>query len=206
VHKPLFSRAQNLQSQIEINAPLPAIIMVTSATTDDGSTTAAARLAVTLAASGSSVALLCSSLEHATTGAGERSPISILVLAKELKAVGRSGDAVARLADRMRQDFDYTVVDALPLAQSNVSTRLAPLADAVLIAIRVGRSSCPEDVSMMRALQMAGARVLGVIGTAEATIRGRDGAGEPAALRAKAPGLRPQKGFAAALATVRWRR
>jgi Mrp family chromosome partitioning ATPase len=162
---------QVLRTQIEASVPIPGIIMITSAKPSDGGTLAATSLAECLAAAGHRVALVGSD-SAAPVRDGVGPPIAQLPFST-LESAGRAANVVEQSALRLRQDFDYTVVDAPPVMDSNVSMRLARDADAVLLSIRVGRMACAEDQSMMESLQLAGARVLGVIGTSDVAPRPR---------------------------------
>jgi len=170
--KSIFSRLQKLRTQIEASVPSPAIILLTSARPDDGATLAANNLADCLAAFGHRVALLSNTTERAANQR-DQSPISLFLLSKEL-ARGRVSDAVAALTEKMRREYDYTIIDGPLLTESSVAMLLASAAEAVLLVVRIGRSAGPEDESMTEALHLAEARVLGVIGVSETNI-GKEG-------------------------------
>jgi Mrp family chromosome partitioning ATPase len=163
------ARYHKLRIQIELSTPAPSLIMVTSGKASDGGSIAANGLADCLAAAGHRVALLARDLKSA--GTDNKLRISLFRISEILDAGSRPSDAVAALAEKMRGRYDYTIIDAPPLAESSVSMLLASTVQAVLLTIRLGRSKCPEDALMMEALERAHARVLGVIAVSDASIR-----------------------------------
>jgi Mrp family chromosome partitioning ATPase len=160
-----------LRTRIELTFSSPAVIMVTSAKRNDGSTVAALGLAECLAAAGHRVALLADDAEAALADNDERPQFALHRFADKLEPGCRSSDAVTAMAGSMRAAYDFTIVDALPLVESSVSMLLASTLEAVLLAVRLGRSGCPEDQLMMNALKLTEARVLGVVGASAASVR-----------------------------------
>ncbi len=178
--KKTIGRYQALRTQIEFNAPAPAVILVTSATVNDGSTIAAIGLADCLGSAGHRVALVATSLEG--TMEVERH-FALHSLSEKLGTRRDISDNVAAFIDSSRSEFDYTIVEAPPILESRVSLAFAGAVEAVVLSIRLGRMRCPEDDLMMQALERAQARVLGVVGASEASIRELDATGRTAAQR-----------------------
>lgn len=158
-----------LRGQIELVMEQGSLILVTSARANDGSTIAANGLAEGLAASGHRVAFIDGTLPTNRADA-ERPRMSRYRIAELAAAGSRPNDAVATLVDKMRREYDFTIVDAPQLIESTTAMLLASVAEGVLLSVQLDRARCGEDESMMAALELAQARVLGVIASTQAAI------------------------------------
>jgi len=180
----------NLQF-VDVDNPVREVV-VTSAIVDEGKTTAACNLAVSLAQSGLRVCMVEADLrrprvaeylgvegavgltdvvtgacsldeallswdEHGTVqvlGAGRRPPDANSVL---------GSGAVADLMQVLRQRFDVVVYDAPPLGAVTDAALLARRTDGAILVVRHGHVRRGQVLEATRALQLAGARVLGTV-------------------------------------------
>jgi Mrp family chromosome partitioning ATPase len=179
-----------LRNTIEIRVDSPAVILATSATPDDGASLTAFGLADALSRSGRRTALVSCAGGSASTsilaaasalrrrksdvpGAPGRNPIagraSYVTIASERAAMLSRSDVVA-MADRLRREFEYVVIDAGELAQNAFGLLAASVADGILVSFRAGRKKADADRSMVQIVRRSSAIALGVVMTDEAAI------------------------------------
>lgn len=130
-----------LRSCVESSIPKPGLVVVTSAKRGDGKSLTAYALAEALSKGGHTVALV------------------------EPKADDRNLTAsqVEEIARRLRAANEYIVLDADPLLATNITFGLAKVADALLIAVRLGRQPVFEDELLSKMIAVGGHPLLGVV-------------------------------------------
>jgi polysaccharide biosynthesis transport protein len=169
----------------------PKVLLVTSAVPNEGKSTVAANLSRTLALAGSNVVLVDADMRrgilHQLFGM-QRTPglaellwqtddlenilqrdsltnLSFIPRGASLCNPGDylSGPAFDRILTRLRQQFDYVVIDSSPLFAADDASCLAPKADGTLFVVRRGYSSARVVSEALDLLAQRQARVLGVI-------------------------------------------
>lgn len=183
---------RSLRTSVLLSAsPVPRLILLTSALPSEGKTTTAVNLGATLAALGHKVVIVDCDMRrpacHRATGV-ENNPGFVQCLTGRIELKGAilpvvgvenlsvvpcgpippnpaevlSSPLCADLLRRLRNQFDYVLVDSPPLLSVADSRILATLVDAVVLVARA--HSTPYDV-VRRArtlLYGSGARILGV--------------------------------------------
>ena len=71
--------------------------------------------------------------------------------------------AMAELVAELKQRFDYTVIDSPPLESSLDATRLASVADGVVLVVRAGKTRSAVVRDAREQLAKAGAKMAGVV-------------------------------------------
>lgn len=71
------------------------------------------------------------------------------------------GEAMAKLIDRLRPDYDQIVIDTPPLLPLTDAAVIAPHVDGVVLVVRYGKTTRHQLTRSLRALAAVGARVLG---------------------------------------------
>jgi succinoglycan biosynthesis transport protein ExoP len=169
----------------------PKVLLITSAMPDEGKSTVAANFARTLALAGSRVVLVDADLRrgilHELMGM-QRTPglAELLWQTDDLEKViqrdslpnlsfiprGGSlcnpgdlllGPALDQILTRLRQQFNYVVIDSSPLFAADDASCLAPKVDGTLFVVRRGHSSARAVSEALDLLAQRQARVLGVI-------------------------------------------
>jgi Mrp family chromosome partitioning ATPase len=164
----LASHFQTVRARVEAEIRPHTIIMLTSATAEDGARLTAFGLAECLAAAGHQTALIdatanpVAAIDGRFKTSGPRD-FPIYALPRNSATSSRANDTIDAFAHQMREEFDYTIVDAPPFGRQSVTVKLAGKVDAVLVTLRAGRQPCAADGLMVRALAVAGAAVMGVI-------------------------------------------
>ena len=172
--------------------PDHAVFLITSAGRGEGKTTVATHLAASLAQDGNSVLLVDADAEApkihgllsipATPGLltlleGEstldvaitRTTIDRLsVIPSGISTTHRLDDGLSdahleELVPRLRERFEYVVIDAPPLLRSSAAATLAACADGVLVVIRDGRTRQESLQEAREALALVNAHVIGVV-------------------------------------------
>jgi len=173
----LNSQMHLLRSRVEAELDRPAVVMVTSALPGDGKSLTAHSLAVSFGRSGRRVALA-----GAAAGIDQRGVTVVNLPPKEGRVAEHDG--LVAFVDKLRAEYDYTIVDAGTFLRSNTAMALAPLVDGILLAVRVGRAPSDDDELLVRTIEHSRGRVLGVVATDTKAVEGfaRERAGErPAA-------------------------
>jgi Mrp family chromosome partitioning ATPase len=199
---------ENLRVRVEARAELPAIVLVSAAQHGDGTTSVACGLARAFAAGGQRTLLIDANPVPAGV-AGELgvSPLPPLApLAHDfgarngefprlsLVAAPLEGGAEAAFATLLRESterFAVTLVDAGPLPASSVAVRVARCADAVILAVRLGRRPSEND---REAIELAGQRFIGVVPTRARAVRPAPGEPPAAASHAALHAIVPTAG------------
>jgi Mrp family chromosome partitioning ATPase len=178
----LAAHFQTVRSRVEAEIKPHSIIMVTSATADDGARLTAFGLAECLAAAGRQTALVdatanpVAAIDGRFKTSGPRE-FPIYALPRNNITSSRANDTIEAFARQMREEFDYTIVDAPPFGRQSVTVTLAGKVDAVVVTLRAGRQPSPADGLMVRALGLAGATVFGVVAATPASIAHFEAAG-----------------------------
>jgi Mrp family chromosome partitioning ATPase len=173
----LSKQAQLLSARVEAELSKPAVVMITSACAGDGKSLTACLLAASLEKYGYRVSLVEIPNEE-----------------------GTSHEQWSALIEKMRSNYDFTVIDAGTFLKSHAVLSLARLVDTVLVAVRIGRAPTPDDESMVGVLEEFGGNVVGVVAIEAATIANfkRAHGQSPAATRPQ-PGRNPEQNPAQAL-------
>jgi polysaccharide biosynthesis transport protein len=169
----------------------PKIILVTSAMPNEGKSTIASNLARTLALGGSRVLLVDADLRrghlHELLGMKREPGLTDLLQHSEdlheiLQSnctpnlafisrgwtVSRPGDlfvgpALELLLARLRQQFDFVIMDTSPVFASDDVTTLAPRADGTLFVVRSGVSRSGPVAEALELLARRQVKILGVV-------------------------------------------
>jgi Mrp family chromosome partitioning ATPase len=143
----LNSQAQRLSARIEAALSKPAIVMITSAGQGDGKSLTACLLAASLEKSNHRVSLMEIPNEE-----------------------GTSREWLSAFVDKMRKNYDFTIIDAATYLKNNTVLSLARLVDGILVAVRIGRVPTEDDESMIGTLEEFGGNVVGVVAAEADTI------------------------------------
>jgi capsular exopolysaccharide synthesis family protein len=169
----------------------PKLIIITSAMPDEGKSTIAANLARTLALGGSRVLLVDGDLRRGaldrlmglprapglTEALQQPEKLEGLIqrdLLPNLSFISRGcpcanpGDlflspAFDKVLTRLRQQFDYVLIDSTPVFAADDVTSMASKADGTLFVVRRGYSSARAVEEAIDVLSQRQARILGLI-------------------------------------------
>jgi capsular exopolysaccharide synthesis family protein len=169
----------------------PHVVLVTSAVPNEGKSTVAANLARTLALGGARVVLVDADLRRGilhqlmelqpSPGLGEvlvePARLDTAIQTNSLpnfsflssgNSPSHSGDALLgttfdTVLSRLRQQFDYVVIDSSPVFAADDASTLAPKVDGVLFVVRSRFSRAGPAREALGLLYQRNARVLGVI-------------------------------------------
>jgi succinoglycan biosynthesis transport protein ExoP len=173
-----------LRARVEATFLGPTMIVVTSGTRGDGKSATAYGLAASLADADHRVLLIDANVaaptlsrshhsipssrielarvsNYATPVAGQR--FKGLSLADERLESGMSMEKIKAAVADFQNHFDFTIVDAAPLIQSNLAVLFATIADGTILAIRLGRLATVSDDESLKTLTRVGANVLGAL-------------------------------------------
>jgi capsular exopolysaccharide synthesis family protein len=173
------------------NGNRPKVILVTSAVPDEGKSTIAINLATVLALGGSRVLVVDADLRrghlHKLIGvSGEPGLIECVQRAGDLAqfavptplanlfflACGKLAQtpdgvflapAFDNLIRRAREEYDYIVIDSIPVLAADDSTTLAPKADGVLFVVRRGFTSSRLAQEALDLLYQRQAKIIGIV-------------------------------------------
>lgn len=168
----------------------PRVILVTSAAPEEGKSTIALNLATTLAQGGSKVLLIDADVRrgrlHKTLGIpiskgltecllNNLDPSELFVDTKTpgLKLLPRGkpyskGDlfltaSFDRFLKQVREQFDFVVLDSIPVFAADDSTTLAPKADGVLFVIRRAHTSARLAQEALEMLYQRQVKIMGIV-------------------------------------------
>ena len=147
---------------VEDQAPVPSVVVVSSALRNDGASYVATGLARAFAESRHRTLLIDANGND--TGAmdglaGIQTPrLSVRAMFGE-----DTKQDVGATLDALRKEFDVVIVDAPPVPGSSLALSLARASDGVILAVRLGRRISEADNEMMRLLSER--RILGVVPT-----------------------------------------
>jgi Mrp family chromosome partitioning ATPase len=177
--RPLSESFDVLRMRVEARAALPALVLISAAQRGDGTTSVACGLARAFAADGRRTLLIDANLARAAVADElEVEPLPLITeTASDLGA--RNGEVprlslvaippetvrdleLPRLLRTARANFAVTIIDAGPLPACSTALELARCADAIVLAVRLGRRSSDDD---REAAELAGERLLGVVPT-----------------------------------------
>lgn len=174
-----------------IESERPHVVLVTSALPNEGKSTVAANLARALALGGSRVVLVDADLRkgilHERLGLQrepglaevlrESAPLEQAIQANTLpnlafiacgRVVANCGDlflgtAFDQVLARLREQYDYVVIDSSPVFAADDASTLAPKVDGTLFVVRSRHSRAGPVREALGLLYQRNARVLGVI-------------------------------------------
>jgi capsular exopolysaccharide synthesis family protein len=169
----------------------PKVILITSAIPNEGKSTIAANLARTLALGGSRVLLVDADLRkgrlHEMLGMQcepglvellrqpdnldsviQRDSLQNFAFLSHGKALGQSGDlflsqSFDQVLARLRQQFDYVLIDSSPVFAADDASTLAPKVDGTLFVVRGNFSSARQVHEALELLRQRQAKVLGLV-------------------------------------------
>ena len=171
-------------------AHLPKIVLVTSSNPGDGKTSLACNLAVTCALAGERVVIADADLRKPNVAAyfaiaespglstllsGATSVGIVRLVLDDLLAVIPSGPVppnpsellgAARMREVLAQlavDYDRVIVDGPPVLAVADAVKLASLVSAVLVVVRMDRTTVDDVKRTRTGLELAQARVLGIV-------------------------------------------
>jgi Mrp family chromosome partitioning ATPase len=177
--RPLSQSFEVLRARIEARAELPALVLVSAAERGDGTTSVACGLARAFAEGGQRTLLVDANAAHSAV-AEELGVRPLPALSPEALELGARNGEVPRLSlvgvpakeERevrlgtllrgAREHFAVIVVDAGALPACSMALQLARCADAIILAVRLGRRSSDNDGE---AVELAGERLIGVVTT-----------------------------------------
>lgn len=169
----------------------PRVLVVTSSVAGEGKTTTSAHLALTLAANGQRVCLVEADLRRPGLSDhlgldGNTGLTTVLIgqadVSDVLQPFGTTGVSflgsgqlppnpselvgsprMKELLSRLRDDFDITIVDSPPLCPVTDAAVLAGMTDGALVVVGVKVVRRDELSSALKRLEMANARLLGLV-------------------------------------------
>lgn len=166
----LFSQFEFLRAHIESTVERSAAIMLTSAKPGDGKSFTAHGLAERLADSGRRVVLVefqaCSAAPPTQRALDRIRAFPIVTLPPDDEGSQIATTMLRAHVEELRGAYDYTIIDGAPLLHSRIATILSSVVDAILVAVRLGRTSDGDDAALVEALGRTGASVLGVVAAA----------------------------------------
>lgn len=172
------------------NGERPKVIAITSSGPDEGKSTISSNLATTLAQGGSKVLLVDADIRRGhlhqqfgktaepglTNGILQGKELSKLVIETDTHGLfflprgkcSSSGELFLsprfdKLMEQARQEFDFVILDSIPVFAADDATTLAPKADGVLFVIRRGHTSARLAQEALDLLYQRKARVLGIV-------------------------------------------
>ncbi len=185
------SKLSLLRARIEAGMERPAVLAVTSARVRDGKSLVSYGLAGSLAEANYKVLFVdanqdgrhvqvnsapklsdhpdydvCTYVTPGKTGL----PDFLRLSAPGVTASG-SVDAVRATFERLRQRYEYTVIDMSVLASSSLALLFAAVADGVIVTVRDGRSITNPDKELSNLLRTAGANFIGAVTADSRAIR-----------------------------------
>lgn len=165
------AQVQLLRSRVEVDVKQPGIVMVTSAHQGDGKNLTARALAAGLKMQGYRTALVGLSpgpVERSQDWApfgchSDNAPVIEVLRGNE--GDGITPEELVAFVNRMRSEYDYTVVVAGTFLSSPPTMALSRLVDGVLLAIRIGRAPSDEDHLTVQLIERSRGRIVGVVAT-----------------------------------------
>ena len=176
---------------LRVEGERPKVLLITSAVPNEGKSTIAANLARTLALGGSRVLLVDADLRkgrlHEMMGLQcepglvellhqpdnldsviQRDSLQNFAFLSRGKALGHAGDlflgqAFDQVLARMRQQFDYVLIDSSPVFAADDASTLAPKVDGTLFVVRGNFSSVRQVREALELLHQRQAKVLGLV-------------------------------------------
>jgi hypothetical protein len=160
-----------LRVSLETHLTLPSVIAVTSALWNDGSTTVATGLAQAFAATGTSTLLISTEPAPASASRSIETRTGLTRATAEQITVDMAGGraSLARSFPALRQAYAIVVIATEAVPESSFALELSRAADAVLVAIRMGRRANVADRTTKRLLEECQAKVLGIVPTVAAS-------------------------------------
>ncbi len=180
-----------MRARIEAEMNPPCALVVTSACEKDGKSLVASSLALSLSKSGHRVLLI----DAADVTVSDRWPASApklsalanydinsyvtrgrlgafdyLGLWSEGVGDSSSSENVRSTLARLKERYDYVVVDTSPAQRNSLSLAFAAAAEATLVSLRLGRAAVSADRDLVSALKSVGAKILGVVTTDARTV------------------------------------
>ncbi|MGI9471440.1 MAG: tyrosine-protein kinase family protein, partial [Rubripirellula sp.] len=69
----------------------------------------------------------------------------------------------ANMLDRLREQYDYVIIDSAPVLAVTDPSNIAPLTDGVVVTFRLRRDARPSALQTIKQLDGVGATLLGVV-------------------------------------------
>jgi len=151
-----------LRMRVESAAGRPAVVVVTSALEGDGKSLCAYTLAESLTKTGHSVALADTASESSPNASGDTNEQRLSLVRVPDRPSPQPDDLVA-FVEELRARNDYTIVDTDPLVKTSNCGALLRVADAIVIAVRLGRPPTDIDQFVVKTIEEAGKSILGVV-------------------------------------------
>jgi capsular exopolysaccharide synthesis family protein len=189
--QPVLESIDALRTLLLHDAEAPRVVLVTSATSGEGKTTLAAHLAGSLARAGRKTLLLDGDLRNPTAHQLFELPpqpgfsealLGEVDMADAVKTTSLEGlsflaagqwdrevmQALARnglegVFDKLREEFDFLVIDSHPVLSATDALLLGRQVDAVILSVLREVSQMPRVYTAAQRLQALGIRVLGAV-------------------------------------------
>ena len=165
------AQARLLCTRIDSDIRKPAVILVTSAEVGDGASYTALSLAKAFAKFGRRTALVDAtgnargSYQAPSPMLGEQPSDEPTIIRMRTLDRNSSRDALGESVASFRQTYDITIIDTLPVLDSNSAMALGDVADATLVTVRFGRVAGPGDEIAASMLEACKGQFLGVVTT-----------------------------------------
>ena len=183
----LSNQFQALRSQIEAVLKQHSVIAITSAASGDGKSLTAFGLASHMTKAGHRCVLvdgntvdrtahaLGSRLDRADNGTQGTSSTRTVSGFCEMQLGDEAPGPLSRasvkaLFSRLREAYDFAIVDCGVMTINDNALGLCAAADSVLITVRAGRSKLPADQHLVRQLNQSVSAVLGIVHVAPSAI------------------------------------
>jgi Mrp family chromosome partitioning ATPase len=157
----LSNQFQALRSQIEAVLKQHSVIAITSAARGDGKSLTAFGLAKHMTEAGYRCALV-------DGDAVDRVVHGVRTISAAPGPLSRA--SVKTLFAKLREDYDFAIVDCGVMTSNGNALGLCAAADAVLITVRADRSKLPADQQLVRQLNQSVSNVMGVVHIAPGAI------------------------------------
>lgn len=140
---PLDAQLRILRVAVEAEVGIPSQILITSASEKDDASGLALGLASAFGASGRKTALM-----RLESDGSRNTPLGL------------------RLAE-LKAQYDVCIVEGPPMLTSSASLDAARVVDGVMLVVGLGRHVIPRDHEVVPVLTRIGARLLGIVATAQ---------------------------------------
>lgn len=151
-----------LRARVEAKLRPPAVLLVTSAVEGDGKRLTTYGLAQALAVSGYSTAIMD---EQSPTN-----PHPQLVAQMHCDPAVDSRAALARVCERMRSSYDFTLVTVGALPSKSLAMTFARLADGIILSYRLGRRELAQDAELKAFFNDCSVQVIGLVAASQDAI------------------------------------
>jgi Mrp family chromosome partitioning ATPase len=158
----LNAQLSMMRARVESSVAKPAVVLVTSAWSGDGKSVTAYALAHSLTNAGYSVALVDAARNAFPADSGEpRATRPTLVRFSQRRSL--RSEHLEAFATELRAAHEFAIVDTDALLKSDVAMALVKVADAALIAVRLGRVPTDADELFLKMLRHTQIPLIGVV-------------------------------------------